>query len=509
MNRRVEEIVQYASDAILSLDQNGKIILFNSAAERLFGYSRAEVTGRGLDLLLPERIKKQHSGLIDGFGQAPEIARQMARRTPVTGLAKDGSEIHLDISIQKHPSDSEYCFTAICRDVTTSLSISRDLAASEARLARAQAIAHLGNWEWNIATGGLAWSDEIYRIFGREPQEFEPTYEAFLDTIHTDDRQRVSDAVNDSVENDTPYSIIHRIVRPDGEERVVQEIGQVQRDGNGDAIRMDGTVQDITGAWHTGQELITATQKARQAERTKSQFMSIMSHELRTPLNAIIGFAELIDMQSGSDVDTKYQSYANNISRSGQHLLTIIDDILQFTDLDAHRAASKPAHFKASTIIDNSRDMIESDAKKKNIKIVSRVSDDLPPLFLDPIHCRQILMNLVSNAVKFSDEGSTITISMERQGDEIVLAVEDQGIGMSEEEIDLIFNPFAQGNMEISRPYQGIGLGLAIVRTLAELHNGRVEVTSKPGQGSKFSVHCPINEEEAAPQFSNGHSATR
>lgn len=376
MKSRVEEIVQFTSDAILSLDQDGKIVLFNPAAERLFGYSEVEVVGHPLDLLLPAAVKQAHPGYIEDFRTGPAEARQMALRRPVMGVLKDGSEVHLDISIQKHPDDSAYKFTAICRDVSTSASISRDLAESEARLSRAQAIAHLGNWEWNIATGALAWSDEIYRIFGRQPQEFEPTYERFLGTIHEDDRTRVSEAVNDAVDKGAPYSIIHRIVRPDGEERIVQEIGSVLRDQNAVAIRMDGTVQDITQMWRAGEDLAKATRAAQEAERTKSQFMNIMSHELRTPISAVLGLAGLIELQAARETNNQYQKFANEICNNGKHLLGLIDSILQLTDLDANPVSCNPSYFDATTLVTETVKTIQSDADKKNIQIDIDIPDD-------------------------------------------------------------------------------------------------------------------------------------
>lgn len=248
---QMEEFLELTSDAVVSLDRNMNIAVFNPAAESLFGYSCEEVMGKSLDILLPEKSRSGHHRHIERFQGGAETARRMTARSSVNGRAKNGTELTLEISIHRHSAGSFHHFTAICRDTSIDAAISRALTNSEARLSRAQAIAHLGNWEWNIGSGDLIWSDEIYRIFGRQPQEFEATYEAFLNTVHPDDRQRVSDAVNDTVVNDTPYSIIHRIKCPDGEEKVVQEMGEVLRDQDGKALRMDGIVQDITQDWKT------------------------------------------------------------------------------------------------------------------------------------------------------------------------------------------------------------------------------------------------------------------
>lgn len=507
MSSRVEEIVQFTSDAILSLDGSGNIVLFNPAAERLFGYSEVEVIGQNLDMLLPERIKQDHPGYIEAFWKSSETARQMADRMPVSGIMKDGTEKDMDVSIQKHPEGSHYCYTAICRDISRAVSVSRDLAESEARLARAQAIAHLGNWEWNITTGALAWSDEIYRIFGRQPQEFEPTYERFLGTIHEDDRARVSDAVNDAVENAAPYSVVHRIVCPDGTEKVVQEMGNVLRDKDGAGIRMDGTVQEITRIWEIGEALSEATRAARQAERTKSQFMNIMSHELRTPISAILGLASLLEIQLGQtaegSADQQSHKFTSEITRNGEHLLGLIDDVLQFSSLEANPSSCSRSHFNARALVTQTVESIQSDLDKSNLKVKVDIPVDLPDLYLDHIQCRQILLNLLSNAVKFSSADGSITISVESSDGEIRLSVVDEGIGMSEREITSIFTPFAQGNMELSRPYEGIGLGLAIVQTLAGLHGGKVTVESRPKHGSTFTIHFPIVEHAVAFQAGN------
>lgn len=507
MSSRVEEIIQFTSDAILSIDSSGRIVLFNPAAERLFGYSEIEVVGQSLDMLLPERVNQDHPGHIEAFEKSSVTARQMADRMPVSGIMKDGTEKDMDVSIQKHPEGSHYCYTAICRDISSAVAISRDLAESEARLARAQAIAHLGNWERNITTGALAWSDEIYRIFGRQPQEFEPTYERFLGAIHEDDRARVSDAVNNAVENGTPYSVVHRIVCPDGTQKVVQEIGNVLRDKDGVGIRMDGTVQEITRIWEIGEALSEATRGARQAERTKSQFMNIMSHELRTPISAILGLASLLEIQLGQTAeggaDQKGRRLTSEITRNGEHLLGLIDDVLQFSSLEASPSSCSRSHFDASALVAQTVESIQPDLDKSNLKVKVEISGDLPDLYLDHIQCRQILLNLLSNAVKFSSVDGSITISVERSDSEIRLSVQDEGIGMSEREITSIFTPFAQGNMELSRPYEGIGLGLAIVQTLAGLHGGEVSVESQPKHGSRFTIHFPVVEPETARQVGN------
>jgi len=302
----------------------------------------------------------------------------------------------------------------------------------------------------------------------------------------------VSNAVNDTVVNDVPYSIVHRIVCADGAEKMVQEIGEVLRDETGVAIRMDGTVQDITQSWHIGEDLFRATQAAREAEHTKSQFMSIMSHELKTPMTAILGYADLIAFEADGNHNAEYKTYAKGIQKSGQSLLSLINDVLDFSNMGSNPTSFSPSFFEASSLVEETQRLIQEELDERSIKIVASIPEDLPALFLDPLQCRQILFNLLSNAVKFSDRNSTVRINIEHVSGEIAMEVIDEGIGTSEQEVGSIFEPFSQGNMELTRPYAGIGLGLAIVKTLMNLYDGRIEVASTLGEGSTFKVFFPL-----------------
>ena len=236
---RFEEIINFSSDAIIALNEERKIILFNDAAKELFGYGEDEVLGKSIDILLPMNVRHHHGAYIDEFDRKPRRSRSMANRNTVQGLTKLNKSIPLDISIQKHPDGSTLKYSAICRDMTNHIETVNTLKLSEERLERAQRIAHIGHWEWNISTGDLVWSDEIYRIFGLDKETTEVTYKNFLKTIHMEDRENVADYVNWCVENKMPYAIIHRIICPSGEEKVVREKGEIYCDEDGQA----GTVR--------------------------------------------------------------------------------------------------------------------------------------------------------------------------------------------------------------------------------------------------------------------------
>ncbi|MBT6037025.1 MAG: PAS domain S-box protein, partial [Kordiimonadaceae bacterium] len=188
----LEEIIASSADAILALDKDHKIVLFNSSAQRLFGYQSSEIIGQPLEILLPEKTKDIHKDYINNFDKMTVRSRAMSARTTIYGLSKTNDVIPLEISIQKHPEESLMRYSAICHDISTRININEALQKSEKRLFRAQRIAQIGNWEWNILTGDLIWSDGIYKIFEKDKDTFEATYDNFLLCIHPGDRDVVA-----------------------------------------------------------------------------------------------------------------------------------------------------------------------------------------------------------------------------------------------------------------------------------------------------------------------------
>ncbi len=499
---QMEEFLELTSDAVVSIDHKMNIVIFNTAAEFLFGYSGKEVIGKPLNLLLPEKFRGGHLRKIQAFQSEQAAARRMSVRPSITGRTKSGEELTLEISIHKHSAESTYQFTAICRDTSPSKEISRVLANSEARLARAQAIAHIGNWEWNITTGDLAWSDEIYRIFGLRPQEFEATYEAFLKTIHPDDQQRVSNAVNDTVKNDTPYSITHRIVCPDGEEKVVQELGEVLRDPDGTPVRMDGIVHDITRDWRTREALIKATQEARKADEAKSMFLASMSHELRTPLNAILGFAQILRSDKRNPLSAEQVEHCDYIIEGGDHLLKLVNRTLDLAKIDAGQLDLSLDEVHANEVVEDCVAMTTPLGKARKITVIDDFSHG-PSAYLHTDHLRlnQILVNLIANGIKYNKDQGSVTITGHRTGDGFLhLSVTDTGIGIAEEDRPEMFQMFHRIKMTDRAAVEGSGIGLATTKILVENLSGRIGFESEVGTGSTFWIELPLTpDEQTAP----------
>jgi signal transduction histidine kinase len=230
-----------------------------------------------------------------------------------------------------------------------------------------------------------------------------------------------------------------------------------------------------------------------EANRAKSQFLTNMSHELRTPLNAVIGFSELIRDQSlGPDALKQYCEYASDIHEAGQHLLRIIDDLLDISKIEAGRLALQEGEMEIAPAIAAARKMVSQAAADIDISIDVDLPSDLPALRADEARVRQILLNLLSNAVKFSHRSGHVKVgAVLRPDGDLAISISDQGIGMTQAEIDIAMKPFSQVDASLSRRHEGLGLGLPLVNAFVELHGGRLELASEPAVGTTATVIFP------------------
>jgi two-component system sensor histidine kinase/response regulator len=365
---------------------------------------------------------------------------------------------------------------------------SEKLRESESRLSHAQHLAHLGNWDWNIEKNELTWSDEVYRIFGLRPEAFNLSPDAFVGLVHPEDARLVKRSLHEALYEHKPYKIDHRIVLPDGSARFVHQDGEVTFDEAGQATWMAGTVQDITERKEAEQALERAKEVAEAANQAKSEFLANMSHEIRTPMNAVIGMTGLL-LDTG--LSPEQQEYAETVSTSAESLLGIINDILDFSKIEAGHLALEKIDFDLRTSIEDVSDMLAPRAYKTGLEFACIIGPEVPSLLQgDPGRLRQILVNLVGNAVKFTKEGEVvIRISLDKETDTdatVRFAVTDTGIGIPSDRMNRLFKPFSQADTSATRKYGGTGLGLIISKHLSEMMGGRIGVETKEDKGSTF-----------------------
>jgi cell cycle sensor histidine kinase DivJ len=252
-------------------------------------------------------------------------------------------------------------------------------------------------------------------------------------------------------------------------------------------------LRDVTERRDSVNEMEKARQEAEQASVAKSRFLAVIGHELRTPLNAIVGFSEMMSSGIAGDLAPAHREYAELIRQSGHHLIEVVGMLLDMSRIEAGKFELDSQAFQPETLIAPCMQMVEQQARGRNVTVETEIAKALPMLTADERACRQILINLLSNAVKFSNDGGRVTLAMKRQGRFLNISVRDQGIGMPVEAVNRIGEPFFQANDGLARRYEGTGLGLSIVKGLIDLHDGELHAISAPGEGTTMTVLLPLN----------------
>ena len=228
------------------------------------------------------------------------------------------------------------------------------------------------------------------------------------------------------------------------------------------------------------------------ATQHKSEFLANMSHELRTPLNAVIGFSEVLLERMFGDLNPKQDEYLQDILSSGRHLLSLINDILDLSKIEAGRMELELTTFDLPVALDNALTLVRERATRHGIRLDLAVDDRVGAVVGDERKIKQVILNLLSNAVKFTPEGGRVTVRALPAGDAVEVAVSDTGIGIAPEDREAIFEEFRQVGSDYARKREGTGLGLTLARKFVELHGGTIRVESKVGRGSTFTVALPV-----------------
>ena len=377
----------------------------------------------------------------------------------------------------------------ISRDITQQKQAEADLASSAERLALATEAGEVGIWDYDIANNRLVWDDQMFRLYGITREQFGGAYEAWTAGVHPEDRVRGDAEIQMALRGEKEFNTEFRVLWPDGSIHNIRAIAKVKRDASGIPVHLVGTNWDITEQKLVESRLEEATAKAEKATAAKSEFLATMTHELRNPLTGVLGFAEIL---AGTPLDDEQQSYTEGIRESGVHLLSLINDVLDFSSIEKGALTIHPAPFDLAHLVKSSSELVRKSAADKGVAFLCDVGADVPAQITgDERRIRQILINLLANAIKFTSDGS-VSLRVTRSGKFLDFSVEDTGIGISSEALSRLFQLFTQADSTINQKYGGTGIGLAVSQHLAEAMGGTISVVSVPGKGSTFTFRLPL-----------------
>jgi two-component system sensor histidine kinase/response regulator len=360
-----------------------------------------------------------------------------------------------------------------------------------ARFERAVEGSSDGLYEYDLLTGATWYSPSMREMLGYRPDETFPA--SILELTPPAERSSVEAAARQHLEQGSPFDVMFPVRHRNGEQRWVRSRGRSERDENGRPTHFSGSIQDITAQLKASAALVAATEEASAANRAKSDFLANMSHEIRTPMNGVLGMTELLLDTSLNPVQ---HEYAETIRTSATSLLGILNDILDFSKIEAGRLEVEAVEVDVRDCVENVGIMMAVQAAAKNLEFIVNVDPATPECVLvDPHRLRQILTNLAGNAIKFTQAGEVVieVHNLGTRSDRVLLhfEVRDTGVGMSPAVVEKLFQPFVQADASTTRHFGGTGLGLSIVKRLCELMGGTVNVVSRPGVGTSFSVTMP------------------
>ncbi|MBL8238059.1 MAG: response regulator [Bryobacterales bacterium] len=488
------QVVEAMAEAVILRNRDGEVTAHNENAARLLGHPGENLIGRkslppGWSIFredgrpfLPEEYPSLET-LRTGKPQLGVKTRIVAPSGESWWLAMNSVPI-LETS-DALPSGVVTTFT----DISKEKRAAEELETRQNELREAQRLAKVGSWTWRIDGDKVAWSDELFRIAGRNPREPAPAFAVHNEVFTPESMARLTAAVNRALRTGEPYELELELMR-DEETRIwTVARGEAERDEAGRIIGLRGTLQDVSAWRHVESALREAKEAAEAATRSKSEFLANMSHEIRTPMNGIIGMTSIL-LQS--PVSGEQRDCLETVRASSEALLAILNDILDFSKIEAGKLEVERVPFDLERMVEEAIDVVAESASQKGLELQFYVSGELPPAVIgDPLRLRQILLNLLSNAIKFTDRGS-VTVLVEPAAEEfpdgigIRFAVSDTGPGISPEQQRKLFRTFTQGDASTTRKHGGTGLGLSISRRLAELMGGAVGVQSLPGEGSTF-----------------------
>ncbi|MGB1296712.1 MAG: PAS domain S-box protein [Psychrobium sp.] len=495
-------LIDSIPDVIFYKNTQGQYLGCNKAAQELFGAGESDIVGRNSeDFLTPElseKLQLNDQKVIKGRStvtiQQEMVLNEESKlletlKTPYTDL--DGELLGL---------------IGIARDITKEHEAAEKLRYSEERYALAMAAVEEGLWDWHINTDQLHCNSAYFTMLGYEPSQVLPSWEGFRKLVHPDDWKCVQGKLNEHVKNPLePYEHEFRMQAANGDyEWILSRGSVVEYDEDNQPTRVLGTHKNITKRKEHEREIIEAKQDAELANRYKSEFLANMSHEIRTPMNGIMG---MIQLALRTDLDNQQHDYLDKAFNSANSLLLIINDILDFSKIEAGKLELESVPFNLEDVLDAVINVNVIAAQKKGLEFVLNAPTVPLRIVGDGLRLNQVLTNIVSNAVKFTNNGHVEfrcdLLEHTKEQVQLKFSVIDSGIGIEQDKLGNLFKAFNQADGSITREFGGSGLGLSISQHLVRMMGGEFEVTSEINRGSCFSftINIDLDKEQTQQQW--------
>lgn len=471
--------VETANDMVYTVDLEGVLTYINSYGRKILGCQEDEILGRScLDFVAPayrKRTAQAFSNLIE------------------TGELRDfdfvlqpcaGGEVHLEVNGKLLYRKGELVGgMGIGRDISERKRIEKQLQMFSRAVESAYDATVITDLSGEVLyvnpAAGRIFSWRSGALLGKSAEIFYP------------ERRQTQALIQAAIAGGWSGEVI--CSRRNGERfPALVSVGPIY-DEKDNPTAVSFITRDITQKKQIEAEIASKNIELERANRLKSEFLANMSHELRTPLTAILGFSSILKQQIFGTLNSKQQLYTHQIHQSGQHLLGLINDVLDLSKVEAGQMRLEIGPIAVNELCEDALALVHEQAEARKIKIHYTLPPHLPCLMADELRVRQMLLNLLSNAIKFSEEEGEIGLDVEVQAGEVHMTVWDNGIGIPEDKQPLLFKPFEQIDGSLARRREGTGLGLALTRRLAELHSGTVEVKSCEGQGSRFIIRLPLD----------------